>query len=583
MKRSLSIILSLLMIASIITCTSISALADDQWVYDDTSKFSYEVLSDKTAVLCVYGGSEKSVTVPSTIAGYKVTKLDSNMYFENSSTMTSITIPTSVTEIGHSSFYNCSSLTDVYYKGSRTQWDNIKIGYSNDSLLDATIHFQSSGTKHKHTWDSGTVIKKATTSLNGIISYKCKTCGAEKVVVTSIKSKAVGSTFYYNTYDEGTYKPYKIKFEVTGDHKVSLVGAKDTSITTLNVEPVIEYYDDSVKYEEYTYNGETIGLNGISEYIVTSIGKAAFRGYSKLKTVTIGSKVTTIGSKAFAKCPSLKSVSGCAGVKTIGDYAFYNDASLTNVNNSTKTTKIGSKAFANCTSLVRVGTSTGVTTLSKLTSIGNFAFYKCTSLTTVKIPSGVTKIGTKVFTRCTSLKSVTGCSAVKSIGSCAFYNCKSMTYISGCKKLTTLGNKAFTHCTSLLRVGSTKNTVTLPKVETIGSYSFYNCKSLTKVNISSAALTTIGQDAFRYCSSLTTFSESSTKLNSIGRQTFYEDGKLSSVTFKTSKLTSSNVGAKTFEGIKTTCTFKVPSGKKSSYKKIFTKYGASSKITVKNI
>lgn len=64
-------------------------------------------------------------------AFYKCTSLDS------------IVIGNSVTSIGKYAFYDCTSLTDVYYKGTEQQWNNINIGGGNESLLNATIHFNS--------------------------------------------------------------------------------------------------------------------------------------------------------------------------------------------------------------------------------------------------------------------------------------------------------------------------------------------------------------------------------------------------------------------------------------------------------
>ncbi len=96
-------------------------------------------------------------------------------------------------------------------------------------------------------------------------------------------------------------------------------------------------------------------------------------------------------------------------------------------------------------------------------------------------------------------------------------------------------------------------------------------------------LTNIGSNAFYGCTALATFVSNSTKLASIGSKAFYGDKKLASVTFKTTKLTSSNVGSSAFKNIKSTCTFKVPSSKVSSYKTIFKAKGASSSITVKKV
>ena len=68
-----------------------------------------------------------------------------NYAFDYCSSLTAITIPNSVTSIGNSAFANCTSLSDVYYSGTQEQWDAISFGFDNDDLLNATIHYQSTG------------------------------------------------------------------------------------------------------------------------------------------------------------------------------------------------------------------------------------------------------------------------------------------------------------------------------------------------------------------------------------------------------------------------------------------------------
>ena len=56
-----------------------------------------------------------------------------------------IGIPVSVTSIEDYAFYNCTSLKDVYYSGTREEWEQIAIGsVANELLLNATIHYNSS-------------------------------------------------------------------------------------------------------------------------------------------------------------------------------------------------------------------------------------------------------------------------------------------------------------------------------------------------------------------------------------------------------------------------------------------------------
>ena len=52
-----------------------------------------------------------------------------------------ITIPKTVTSIGKCAFSSCDRLVDVYYTGTKEDWNKIDIGEDNDSLINATIHF----------------------------------------------------------------------------------------------------------------------------------------------------------------------------------------------------------------------------------------------------------------------------------------------------------------------------------------------------------------------------------------------------------------------------------------------------------
>ena len=86
-------------------------------------------------------GSLKSITIPDSVTNI------SDTTFQYCSGLTSITIPDSVTSIDEAAFQGCFGLTDVYYGGSETDWENINVDdYGNDSLLNATIHYNAVGT-----------------------------------------------------------------------------------------------------------------------------------------------------------------------------------------------------------------------------------------------------------------------------------------------------------------------------------------------------------------------------------------------------------------------------------------------------
>lgn len=99
---------------------------------------------------------------------------------------------------------------------------------------------------------------------------------------------------------------------------------------------------------------------------------------------------------------------------------------------------IASSAFSNCTKLTNVILPDGVI------SIGQRAFQDCTSLTSVIIPNGVTSIGQRAFRYCYDLTSITIPDSAVYIEGSAFANCTGLTSIT-IEKTTPpqLGSSAF--------------------------------------------------------------------------------------------------------------------------------------------
>lgn len=102
-------------------------------------KDSYNGLPVKSIVEKAFSGcsSLTSITIPNSVTSI------GSCAFEDCSNLTNITIQNSVTNIGDYTFRGCSSLKNVYYKGGENEWKTIFIENSNYDLIKATIYYYS--------------------------------------------------------------------------------------------------------------------------------------------------------------------------------------------------------------------------------------------------------------------------------------------------------------------------------------------------------------------------------------------------------------------------------------------------------
>ena len=175
-----------------------------------------------------------------------------------------------------------------------------------------------------------------------------------------------------------------------------------------------------------------------------------------------------------------------------------------------------------------------------VTSIKNQAFVVRPHLESVIIPGSVISIGREAFYYCINLKKVTISDGVVSIGERAFYDCTDLLNISLPDSIKIIGDRAFYNTSYYKKdynwendnalyinnhiievVNGTTGTVTIKEgVKTIADYAFYNCRSITNIEIPDS-VENIGYGAFGYCEKIESITIPSS-VKSIGERGFYE-------------------------------------------------------------
>lgn len=230
-----------------------------------------------TGTIKKYNGNDAVVNIPSEINGTPVTTIG-NAAFRDSS-VTSVTIPASVTEIGANAFAGCTNLTSVNYIGG--DWSKLTIQSGNPAVEDA-----AKDAANEQLFDFEFILNNTAVV---VISYKGT--AADVTIPSRYKGKPVtviDPVAFYN----------------------------NSAVTSVTIP------DSVTAIPDYAF-GFCSQLTNISiPNSVTFIGFSAFNSCTSLKSITLPSSLSTIQSYAFYNCGNLKTIRIPVSVTSIGNYAF---------------------------------------------------------------------------------------------------------------------------------------------------------------------------------------------------------------------------------------------------------------------
>ena len=482
-------------------------------IYED---YRYTIYSDKNGELFIeideYLGSNSFVVIPNYILVNEVkipVERIGNAAFSGCSSLTSITIPNSVTSIGSRAFEDCSSLLSIF-------------------------------------------IPKSVVLMERQIFWNCSNLSK---VCCEAASQPSGWDLDWNEIDI---------WVTFGDIVWSCIGAGDNSDYEYNIrldEKGIKYIEiaDYLGSDTNVIIPDTINVDG-EDIKVISIGDYAFSDCSSLTSIIIPDSVTTISRYAFSDCSSLTSIIIPDSVTTIESSAFYGCTNLTIYCEASSkpdgwsfngvqvvfdylNAKITEDGFIyhvyeneNGVKYIRIDAYVGSATRVVLpktindngenipvTTIGDYAFSNRSSLTSIIIPDSVITIESSAFYGCTNLTIYCEASSKPDGWSSRYLNNVIIVWIGG--DVIIDGDFAFVirydgdekYIEIVKYLGTDKN-LFIPEtinvngevltVKAIGSYAFSYCDFLNSVFIPNA-ITNTGECIFWDARNIKVFCEQS--------------------------------------------------------------------------
>ena len=448
--------------------------------------YSYVIEDDEITIIGC-DNTSTAISVPSSIRGYAVTKID-DFAFEWCDAIPSIYIPDTVTSIGKGAFRFCLNLEEIIVSEEHPTYKSENGVLYNKNKSTIVCFPANSSIDNNSLLEEITVIDDFAfwgsnikyISLSESISY--------------IGTGAFGccaSLENINVDDKNTsYSSVNgILYDKALNEILCMPGASNEDI--LDTVTIIGAYSfcGSIREAEYQFSN----INIVKEY--------AFAYCENLISIEFDDILDEIHEGAFLNCYYVTNIDLANGVTSIGEDCFWQCQYIEEITLGSKVTCIPSGSFGYCLSLGKVDLN------DNITEIGEYAFFSCEALEKINLKSVMT-IGKGAFACCVSISSLDFPSTTSSIGEYAMYWCNTLTRISVdtendyyCSIDDNLFNKN-ADCLIQYALWNSRESYIVPNdVTTIKKSAFENASQLTQITLP-VSIMTIEEDAFEWCDNL---------------------------------------------------------------------------------
>lgn len=464
MKKAL---LSLIIAATFLVC----AMPFSGVLATEGEGFVYTIENGEVTITDYDGQPEGILTVPESIEGYPVTKIDDRA-LRSHPNMTGVVLPDSLKEIGSAAFMG-SGIETINFPSSVEKIGSGILGECK-KLKSITVDDDN---KYFCADDNGVLYNKDKTK---IFRYPAGS-GLSSYTIDETVATVSGGAFAYSENLETVIFPSGLKIienqAFYGCKKLNNISLPTglEKIGQLAFGETAHYSDDS-KWDKD-------GVLYIGEYLIHNNGK--FAGEYAIKDGT-----TLMATDALAAMPQLTGVTFPESLKSISEYGLASNLNLVNLTIPETIESIDSMAFRFCMKLEKVVIPASVT------KIGDQAFDFCESLREVVLSDGLVSIGEAAFQSCRALERITIPQSVTTIEMYAFNSCYKLKDVTLPDTLKHLGEKAFS------QTGIKK--IIIPKgITKIAPAVFSACNNLEEIVLPDT-ITGIDDYTFDACSALKT-------------------------------------------------------------------------------